>query len=556
MQEISLLRMPVGIFKINSKKEMVYVNPFFCKISGYPKLKLLGKKWLSTIHPDDYETFFNTLTKYMEAGRSYKFEFRFTHERKGETWVLCHVVPENHQKVADNYIGTITDISKLKKTQASLLKLARFDPLTKLPNRYLFEDLLVKSLARAKRNKNKLALFYIDIDFFKKVNDFLGHTIGDEFLREIAKRLKKSVRTEDFIVRLGGDEFAIILENIKDITHINIAAQRLVDDFNQPFIIGEHEIISSLSVGISVFPDEKTTKTTIVQHADQALYQAKAAGRNCFKYYNKTMQHQLERYMQVIEQLRHAISQNQFELFYQPKISAVDNSLVGIEALLRWKNKILQNPSPAEFIPIAEESGLMNQIGDWVISTALHQFKEWYENISQMRKIIISINISPSQLNDSSIIGTIMNVLKETNVPTQNILFELTETAVMKKAFDSKSVFQVFLMELGIGISIDDFGTGYSSLTYLKQLPIKELKIDKSFIDDIGKNKSSEVIIKAIINLALTLDLEVIAEGVETKAQLVFLKKNQCKIIQGYYFSKPLNATDMTAFIDSMPIKR
>ena len=555
MQEISLRRMPVGMFKINYKKEMVFVNQYFCKISGYPKLKLLGDKWLSVIHPDDYDAFINTLTKAMEAGRPYKFEFRFTHNRKVEMWVLCHVVPEHYQKAADNYIGTITDISELKKTQASLQELARFDPLTKLPNRYLFEDLLIKSLARARRNKNKLALFYIDIDYFKKVNDFFGHGIGDDFLNEVAKRLKESVRLEDFIVRLGGDEFAIILEDIKDINHINAAAQRLINDFRQPFMIGEHEIISSLSVGISVYPDEKTTTATIVQHADQALYQAKGAGRNCFKYYNKTMQHKLERYMLIVEQLRHAISENQFELYYQPKINPLDNSLVGIEALLRWHNQFARNPSPAEFIPIAEEAGLMNQIGDWVITTALHQYKTWYEMLRQMKHVIISINLSPSQLNDSSIIGTLMNVLKETNVPTENILFELTETAVMKRAFDSKSVLQVFLMELGIGISIDDFGTGYSSLTYLKQLPIKELKIDKSFIDDIGKNKSSEVIIKAIINLAITLDLNVIAEGVETKDQLDFLQKNHCKIIQGYYFSKPLNATEMTTYIASRPTK-
>jgi diguanylate cyclase (GGDEF)-like protein/PAS domain S-box-containing protein len=552
MQEISILRMPVGIFKINSNMELVYANQYFCKITGYSKIKLLGDGWLNIIHPDDQTTLINTLTKYMGLGNPYKFEFRFTHAKKGENWVLCNLVPENYKQAGDSYIGTITDITELKQTQASLQELVRFDPLTELPNRYLFEDLLIKSLARAKRNKHKLALFYIDIDYFKNVNDFFGHEIGDKFLKEVSKRLKQSVRIEDFIVRLGGDEFAIILEDIQDINHISIAAQRLITDFNKAFIIGEHEIVSSLSIGISVYPDEKTTSKTIVQHADQALYQAKGSGRNCFKYYNKTMQHKLERYMLLVEQLRHAISENQFELYYQPKINSLDNSLVGVEALIRWHNPLVKNASPAEFIPIAEETGLMNQIGDWIISTALHQYKKWYDSMHQMNNVVISINISPSQLNDSNIIGTITNVLKETNIPTQNILFELTETAVMKKSFDTTSVLQVFLMELGIGISIDDFGTGYSSLTYLKQLPIKELKIDKSFIDDIGKNTSSEVIIKAIINLAITLDLEVIAEGVETKEQLEFLQKNQCTIIQGYYFSKPLNATEITAYIASL----
>ncbi len=477
---ISLLDLPIGIFKINSNKEMVYANQYLFKFCGYPKLKLLGDKWLEVIHPDDFKIFIPPLTEHMKTGTPYQFEFRFIHVLKGEIWALCHIAPEKSQQSTGNYIGTVTDINTLKQKQTSLLELARFDPLTKLPNRYLFESLLVKSLARAKRNEIKLALFYIDIDYFKKVNDFFGHGIGDSFLKEVARRLKKNVRLEDYIVRLGGDEFAIILENIQTINQISFAAQRLLTCFNKPFIIGKHEINSSISIGISVFPDEKTTTTTILQHADQALYQAKGAGRNCFKYYNKTMQNELARYMLIVEQLRHSIPENQFELYYQPKISAKDNSLVGIEALLRWHNPTVNNPSPAEFIRIAEETGLMSKIGDWVMSTALHQYQKWFETMQHMKNVIISINISPSQLNDSSIIGTITKVLKETNVPTENILFELTETAVMKKAFDSKSVLQVFLMELGIGISIDDFGTGYSSLTYLKQLPIKELKIDKS----------------------------------------------------------------------------
>jgi diguanylate cyclase (GGDEF)-like protein/PAS domain S-box-containing protein len=549
MQKISIHQMPIGIFKINLNKQMTYVNQYFCNISGYSESQLLGDQWLNAIHPEDQQSFIISLEKSREVGIPHKFECRFIDQNKNEIWVLCHLAPEN----AVDYIGIVTDISELKKTQSALQKLASFDPLTKLPNRYLFEELLIKSLARAERHHNTLALLYIDLDFFKKVNDFFGHGIGDDFLKEVGTRLRQSVRSEDFIVRLGGDEFAIILEDTLNFNRISIAAQRLIDDFSKPFFIGGNEIISSLSIGISVYPDEGTNAVTIVQHADQALYQAKQSGRNCYKYYNKTMQRQLDRYMLVVEHLRNAIQENEFELYYQPKIDVEKNALVGMEALLRWNNLHIGNASPAEFISIAEETGLMNKIGDWVIKSALEQYKKWYINTNKMKDITISINLSPSQLNNSSLIETVTNALKETEIPTQNILFELTETTVMKKAFDSKSVLQIFLAELGIKISIDDFGTGYSSLTYLKQLPIQELKIDKSFIDDIGTNKNSEVIIKAIINLGITLDLDVVAEGVETREQLDFLMKNQCKVIQGYYLSKPLSTAQMTSYIDSMP---
>ncbi|MBA2657691.1 MAG: GGDEF domain-containing protein [Tatlockia sp.] len=552
MQDISINHMPVGIFKINLKKQIIYVNQYFCNISGYCESQLLGKQWLDEVHLDDQATISLPLEKIMKKGRSHKFECRFINQEKEEIWVLCHLAPEYVEKNITNYVGIVTEINELKKTQSALEKLASYDPLTQLPNRYLFEELLIKSLSRAKRHSSTLALFYIDLDFFKKVNDFFGHGIGDDFLKEVGNRLRQSVRVEDFIVRLGGDEFAIILEDIQNFNTISMAAQRLIDDFNKSFNIGGKEIISSLSIGISVFPDEGKNAVTIVQHADQALYQAKQSGRNCYKYYNKTMQHQLDRYMLVVEHLRNAVLENQFELYYQPKIDVERNVLVGMEALLRWNNPIIGNASPAEFITIAEETGLMNMIGDWVIKSALEQYEKWFISSNNMKDITISVNLSPSQLNNSSLIETVTNVLRETKIPTQNILFELTETTVMKKALDSKSVLQVFLMELGIRISIDDFGTGYSSLTYLKQLPIRELKIDKSFIDDIGINKNSEVIIKAIINLGLTLDLDVVAEGVETKEQMDFLLANQCKIIQGYYLSKPLNVSQMTTYINSL----
>lgn len=447
----------------------------------------------------------------------------------------------------------VTDITQLKKTEEALQKLARFDPLTQLPNRYLFEDLLSKSLVKASRKKSILALFYIDIDNFKNVNDLFGHKAGDILLIEVSNRLKHHVKDEDFIAHLSGDEFAIILEDNNNITSISLAAEQLIEQFNQPFIIEKQEIVATLSIGISVYNQEKTTSAAIKQHADQALYQAKKSGRNCYRYYNKTMQQQLERYMLIVKHLRNAINENQFELYYQPKIDTRTNTMVGMEVLIRWNNQLIGNSSPAEFIIIAEETNLINQIGAWVINAALEQYKQWLTQIKTINNIKISINISANQLEDNSLIETITQVLTKTNVPINNILFELTETAVMKKTTYDKVELIKLLKKLGVGISIDDFGTGYSSFTYLTQLPIKELKIDKSFIDQIGRNKSSETIIIAIINLAKSLNLEVVAEGVETKEQLDFLTENECRIIQGYYFSKPLSVSEMAIYLKSLP---
>lgn len=548
MEKISISNLPVGIFKINSNKKMTYVNKRFCEIAKYPKEKLLNEKWLNVIHKEDLHKFMPALLFSMSHRNIHEFKFRFIHD-KTEIWVQCNVVPEKISGKIINYIGTIADITDLISTQAAFQALARFDPLTQLPNRYLFEDILKKSMQRSKRNKTMLALFYADLDYFKNVNDFYGHVVGDKLLKEAALRFKKIVRYEDFIVRLGGDEFAIIFEDISNMNRISLMAERLVEEFQRPFLIGTHEIMTTLSIGISVYPDEKTTPESIVQHADQALYQAKKYGRSRYRYYNKSMQYQLERYMLIVKHLRHAIEANQFEMYYQPKIHIKTQKIAGMEALLRWNCPEVPHCFPAEFIIIAEETGLMKNIGDWVIRTALFQFKEWYEYTDKLKDITISINVSAAQLNETSILETITEVLKETKIPTKNILFELTETAVMKHAIDKKSLLPVFLEELGIGISIDDFGTGYSSFIYLKELPIKELKIDKTFVSDIGKTKNNEVLIKAIINLAHTLDLKITAEGVENDEQLKFLKRNKCDIIQGYYYSKPLTKDEMKKYL-------
>jgi diguanylate cyclase (GGDEF)-like protein/PAS domain S-box-containing protein len=545
--------MSEGAVTLSEEGEIIHCNKRFSEMVSCSTQEIIG----STFFKFFPATARNSLKQLLIKGKLQPCKQPFKLKRTKN--IVKAVLLSCHKLTLGSVHGlsiVVTDITELHKAHEALKKLVQIDSLTQLPNRYLFENILTKSMGRARKNKRLLAIFYIDIDYFKNVNVLLGHGIGDTLLQEVGYRIKQSLRPEDHIVRLGGDEFAALLEDIENTTTIRFVAERLLENFARPFIISEHEIISTLSIGIAIYQSDEiaSNNTLIMQQADQALYQAKQSGRNCYKYYNKTMQQKLARYVLIVNQLRTAIQENQFELLYQPKIDTKRNSIVGIEALLRLNNPSIKNITPAEFIVIAEETGLINQIGAWVMETALNQYKSWRVTCAhKMKNIKLSINISANQLDDTGMIRSVTQLLKKTNVPKDHILFELTETALLKKTLTNESLLKKYLLKLGIGISIDDFGTGYSSLTYLKQLPIKEIKIDKSFIDDIGKNENNEFIIKAIIQLARTLNLDVVAEGVETKEQLDFLTKNQCRIIQGYYFSKPLCADHMLVYINSRP---
>lgn len=546
---------PVGIFKMDANaKSLLYVNERISEILGFNAASLLGENWPQVIHPDDREIVLETVTQTIKNCSLYQKEFRICRPNGIDIWVMCQAAPEkNEQEQTTSFVGTLTDITELKKIQHKLQKLARFDPLTNLPNRLLFEETLERSILHMKRINGKLALFFIDLDFFKKVNSTVGFSNGDLLLKEVAVLLQKNIRTHDFIARLGDDEFAIIVEDYDNISNLLGRAQRMVNDFKKPFHIEHHEIISTASVGIAIYPEAGTDHIALIQHADQALYQAKTEGRNNYKFYAEGMQQQIERYVALEKNLHHAIEKNELELYYQPQIDLETNKVVGIEALLRWQNPELGEVTPLEFIPIAENTGLIREIGAWVIDTGLAQYHEWSKTIfSDKPRINISINISmnlsPFQLIEQNIIGLIKDGIKKFNINPANVVFELTETALMKKLSETKAILDI-LSALGIGIAIDDFGVGYASLTYLRLLPIKTLKIDKSFVQGIGNDINSEAIIRAILELSKSLELKVIAEGVETQPQINFLKKYKCQLIQGFYFSKALSTNDLEAYV-------
>lgn len=377
-----------------------------------------------------------------------------------------------------NHLANLFKIDFHNKKIDELEGLAGLDLLTQLPNRYLFQNMLANSLVFSQKSKTTLALLHLHVDNFKSINDSFGYKIGDIFLKKIIGRLRECLDEKTIITRLCSVEFCIILEKIESINAIIDVAHGIGENFKQPITYEEKEIIFSVNLGIAV-SDGKNSVECMMRRANNALKQAKES-RCGYKFYNKAMPEKLENYSMLARHLRNAIQENQFELYYQPKVNAESHMLVGIETLVRWNSPFLNNPSPADFIPVAEETGLINSLGAWIIKTALQQYDEWYNKTNKMQHVKISINLSPLQLSDNLFIETVVDTLKKTKIPTENILFEITETALMKKALDIKSLAQTFLMELGIGFAIDDFGTGYSSFTYLKELPVKELKIDKS----------------------------------------------------------------------------
>ena len=445
---------------------------------------------------------------------------------------------------ACGYLGIITDITTHKDSEAVIRQLAHFDLLTGLPNRALLNDRMDYTLGRSKRNNEQFALMFLDLDRFKNVNDSLGHLIGDELLIQLTNRLKSALREEDTISRLGGDEFILLLPGT-DTDGAARVASKLLEITSPPYHIGPHELTCTASIGVALYPADGDTFENLSMSADTAMYRAKKAGRNTFRFFTNEMQKSSARALQLENALRRALQNNELSLHYQPQLALANDHIVGAEALLRWKNAELGQVSPAEFILIAEDSGLILPIGEWVLRTAVRQMRTWLD--SGLGLAVISVNLSAIQFRQATLIQRIMQILAEENLPARHLELELTESTAMDNPLAAMAVIDE-LHELGIHMAIDDFGTGYSSMSYLKRLRANRLKIDQSFVQDLFTNPEDEAIVTAIISLANSLGLKTIAEGVETKAQLDFLRARGCDEIQGYYFSKPLPAEEFEVF--------
>ncbi|HOP93004.1 MAG TPA: EAL domain-containing protein [Acetivibrio thermocellus] len=446
---------------------------------------------------------------------------------------------------SDVIIGTVValkDITEIKKKDEILYNMEYYDPLTGLPNRSLFSDRLKMALAQSKRNNEMCALIILDLDNFKAINDTLGHSVGDMLLKQVAEKIKGYLREVDTVARIGGDEFIIIQPQIKDINDATRAADRILKKFQQPWILEGKEYYITASMGIGIYPNDGEDPQTIFKNADTALYRAKELGRNNYQLYTESMNQKVLQRLDIENSLRRAIEKEEFVLFYQPQIDIKTGKIVGFEALLRWYHPDYGLMPPMEFIPVAEDSGLIVVIGEWVLETACRQNKKWIE--CGLEPHLISVNLSARQFQRSNIVEVIDRIRSSTGLAPELLELEITESTAMQDLSFTIDVLNQ-LRKKGIRVSLDDFGTGYSSLNYLRQLPIDTLKIDKSFVQDIRANSKEEAIAKTVISLAHKLDLTVVAEGVETKEQLLFLKKEKCDKAQGYLFSKPLPAEEI-----------
>jgi diguanylate cyclase (GGDEF)-like protein len=465
-------------------------------------------------------------------------------EVKVETEIFeQHVHYLTDSKLIRSYIFDITD---RKRVEEVLQYQAFHDPLTDLPNRALFQEQLSLAIANAHRNQTQMAVIFLDLDCFKNINDSLGHSTGDRLLQLFAQRLRTCMREGDTLARWGGDEFTILLPHIHSIEETAKFSQRLIETLKLPFEIGEHQLYVKKSLGIAIYPQDGEDPETLLKNADAAVYRAKEQGRNRYQFYSSTMTSQVSEWLRLEHLLHQAIAKEELFLTYQPQLNIATGKIIGMEALVRWHHPELGLVSPAKFIPLAEDNGLIVPIGEWVLKTACAQNKAWQRLGLPCFKV--SVNLSARQFQHVNLVEMVAQVLEETDLDPQWLELEITETTIMQNVkFACKALER--LEQIGIRISLDDFGTGYSSLGYLKQFPFHTLKIDQSFVRDLSINSRDTAIISAVIALGRGLNLRVIAEGVETQQQLDILQSLQCEAIQGYWLSKPLTAQDVVNFL-------
>tara|TARA_R110001592_G_scaffold25598_1_gene97092 strand:- start:2305 stop:5475 length:3171 start_codon:yes stop_codon:yes gene_type:complete len=526
-----------AIIICDAQANIIRVNPEFTKITGYSLAETKGEKpnFLKSGHHS--ETFYEQL--WITLSHQGFWQGEITNKRKnGEifiSWQLIKVVKDEQGNI-QQYISIMNDITEKKRAEEKIYTLAHHDLITQLPNRLSFHKRVKEEIAKALHSTNRLALMFIDLDNFKLINDTSGHPVGDELLYQVAIRLKEVIGTNNVISRFGGDEFTVLLPNINSTEDVSDVAHKILDSLLSPFILSSCEITISASIGIGIYPDNGHDVSSLLSCADNAMYRAKESGRSSFEFYTDQMQ--IDSHEQVIleRDLRNALKAGEFILHYQPQIEIDSRRVIGVEALIRWQHPARGLIPPNIFIPIAEATGLIVPMGEWVIHEACQQLSIW---ISQgFEDLTMAVNLSARQFFQKNLLDIIENELQALGIPAQNLEFEITESMMMTNAEETVSTLQT-MKNLGLQLSIDDFGTGYSSLSYLKRFPIDKLKIDKSFVDGLPKDADDSAIVEAIIAIAHALKLTVIAEGVETEEQYEVLSKFHCDEIQGYIFSKP-----------------
>ncbi len=546
---ILLQHVPVLASVVNDKGEVLFASRYHTLLAGVAD-NPANIRLEADLYPAFVQVRLNSLNAEIEGeqlwelsakhkdGSLHHYQMRRFAMKSGAERVSYTVgVDVTENKIAEN---------TLRDHKSHINYVTFHDPLTGLANRSLFYDRMHKSISRAKRSESSLAIMLFDLDRFKNINDSLGHDAGDAFLKQVAKNLQNELRDTDTVARLGGDEFVIALENIVDGMDIENIARKLLTCLAQPITIQEHEISCTASIGISVFPNDGDSIDQLLKHADTAMYRAKAAGKNRFQFYQSAMSDTAVNYLLLENDLRRAIEQNELCLYYQPQIDLVSGRIIGLEALVRWQHKDRGMISPMHFIPLAEETGLIEPLGDWVLEHACERFQSWLLRGWNLGKV--AVNLSTRQFRKDKFETGVHNILQRTGLPPKYLELEITESSAMENAASTIDMLKC-LAQMGLSLAIDDFGTGYSSLAYLQRFPIQKLKIDRSFINDIDRNRQEAAIAKSIIDLAHNMSLEVIAEGVERSAQSRWLIDRGCDQVQGFYYSRPLSEEQLMALI-------
>ncbi len=534
-----------GVIITDHQEKIVDVNQAFESITGYQREEIIG------LTPRILKSERHDMSFYRDMWKS----LSETGQWRGEVWnrrKCGEVYPEwlNISSIHDgsgaltNYVAVFSDITSIKRSEEELDHLAHHDALTDLPNRLLFNSRLRQAIKHAKREDSVLAVLFVDLDRFKNINDSLGHSAGDSLLQQLAVRLKGALRLDDSVARISGDEFVILLEQIGDSENTAVAVEKIMKVFDEPFRLDEHQISITASIGISLYPMNGEDASTLLRHADTAMYRAKNEGRNSYQFYTREMTSSAFERVVMENALRGALEREEFQLAYQPQIHLQSGHLTGLEALIRWHHPELGVVAPSKFIPLAEETGLIHDIGAWVLQTACRQGKSWQDKGYDFGRI--AVNVARPQLQRSDFLDTVKGVLEQSGLSAANLELEVTEGAVVENTEHAVQQLRA-LGDLGLRLSIDDFGTGYSSMSYLKLLPIHKLKIDQSFVRDIPFDRNDMAISEAIIALGHALDLHVIAEGVETEPQAEFLSEKGCLEAQGYLYCKPLPAEEIEA---------